>query len=89
MASRNRLLTTVAWRIGEAPMAYALEGSVFSGGAAIQWLRDGLKIIPSAPGVNALAASVADSGGVVLVPAFTGSRRAGVGRDRAGQPSSA
>ena len=72
VASRNRLLTTVAWRIGEGPMQYALEGSVFSGGAAIQWLRDGLKIIPSAPDVNALAASVEDSGGVVVVPAFTG-----------------
>ncbi len=70
--SRNRLLSTVAWRIGEGPMAYALEGSVFSGGAAIQWLRDGLKIIPDAPGVNALAATVPDSGGVVVVPAFTG-----------------
>jgi len=72
VASRNRLLTTVAWRIGEEPIAYALEGSVFSGGAAIQWLRDGLQIIPAAPDVNALAASVNDSGGVVVVPAFTG-----------------
>ncbi len=72
VVSRNRLLSTVAWRIGEGPMAYALEGSVFSGGAAIQWLRDGLGIIPAAPGVNALAASVRDSGGVVVVPAFTG-----------------
>jgi glycerol kinase len=72
VASRHRLLSTVAWRMGEGPMTYALEGSVFSGGAAIQWLRDGLKIIPSAPDVNALARSVADSGGVVVVPAFTG-----------------
>ena len=72
VASRHRLLTTVAWRIGEEPIAYALEGSVFSGGAAIQWLRDGLQIIPAAPDVNALAASVNDSGGVVVVPAFTG-----------------
>jgi glycerol kinase len=70
--SRNRLLSTVAWRIGEGPIAYALEGSVFVGGAAIQWLRDGLKIIPGAPEVNALAATVRDSGGVVVVPAFTG-----------------
>ena len=53
-------------------MTYALEGSVFVGGAAIQWLRDSLKIIASAPDVNALAASVPDSGGVVVVPAFTG-----------------
>ena len=53
-------------------MAYALEGSVFIGGAAVQWLRDGLKIIPGAPQVNDLASSVPDSGGVVVVPAFTG-----------------
>lgn len=72
VASRNRLLTTVAWQIGDAPLQYALEGSVFVGGAAIQWLRDGLGIIRSAPEVNALAASVPDSGGVVLVPAFAG-----------------
>ncbi|HRJ73819.1 MAG TPA: FGGY-family carbohydrate kinase, partial [Terrimicrobiaceae bacterium] len=55
-----------------APMQYALEGSVFIGGAAIQWLRDGLKIIRSAPEVNELASQVPDSGGVFLVPAFTG-----------------
>lgn len=72
MSSSNRLLSTVAWKIGDAPMQYALEGSVFAGGAAIQWLRDGLKIIKSAPEVNELAAQVPDSGGVVLVPAFTG-----------------
>ncbi|MEO8206907.1 MAG: glycerol kinase GlpK [Chthoniobacterales bacterium] len=70
--SENRLLTTAAWKIGDAPMHYALEGSVFVGGAAIQWLRDGLKIIRTAPEVNDLAAQVPDSGGVVLVPAFTG-----------------
>jgi glycerol kinase len=72
VASRNRLLSTVAWRIGDGPTAYALEGSVFVGGAAIQWLRDGLKIIPGAPQVNDLAATVQDSGGVVVVPAFAG-----------------
>jgi glycerol kinase len=72
VSSRNRLLSTVAWRMDGGPMTYALEGSVFSGGAAIQWLRDGLRIIPSAPDVNALAGSVPDSGGVVVVPAFTG-----------------
>ncbi len=72
VASRNRLLTTVAWQIGDAPLQYALEGSVFVGGAAIQWLRDGLGIIRSAPEVNDLAASVPDSAGVVLVPAFAG-----------------
>ena len=70
--SRNRLLTTVAWKIGDAPLQYALEGSVFIGGAAIQWLRDGLGIIKSATEVNDLAARVPDSGGVVLVPAFAG-----------------
>lgn len=72
VASRNRLLTTVAWKIGDAPLQYALEGSVFVGGAAIQWLRDGLGLIKSAPEVNDLAARVPDTGGVVLVPAFAG-----------------
>ena len=70
--SRNNLLTTVAWRLGAQPMDYALEGSVFVAGAAIQWLRDGLKVISAAPDVNALAASVPDSGGVFVVPAFAG-----------------
>ncbi len=70
--SSQRLLTTVAWKIGDLPLQYALEGSVFMGGAAIQWLRDGLGLIKSAPEVNDLAARVMDSGGVVLVPAFTG-----------------
>lgn len=72
ISSSHRLLTTVAWKIGDSPLQYALEGSVFMGGAAIQWLRDGLGIIRSAPEVNELASRVADSGGVVLVPAFTG-----------------
>jgi glycerol kinase len=70
--SRNNLLTTVAWHLGAQPMEYALEGSVFVAGAAIQWLRDGLKVISAAPDVNALAASVPDSGGVFVVPAFAG-----------------
>jgi glycerol kinase len=70
--SSNRLLTTVAWKIGEGPLQYALEGSVFMGGAAIQWLRDGLGIIKSAPEVYTLANRIPDSGGVCLVPAFTG-----------------
>jgi glycerol kinase len=70
--SRNRLLGTVAWRRTGEPAMHALEGSVFVGGSAIQWLRDGLGIIHSAPEVNALAQSVPDSGGVVMVPAFTG-----------------
>lgn len=71
VSSTNNLLTTVAWKInGE--VSYALEGSVFVGGAAIQWLRDGLKIIRSAKEVNDLAASVEDNGGVYFVPALTG-----------------
>jgi glycerol kinase len=72
VASRNNLLTTVAWRLGDGPMEYALEGSVFTAGAAIQWLRDGLGLIRSAPEVNALAARAPDAGGVYLVPAFAG-----------------
>ncbi len=71
MASRNRLLTTVAWRMGDRT-DYALEGSVFTAGAVVQWLRDGLGLIRSANEVEALAASVPDSGGVSLVPAFAG-----------------
>ena len=70
--SPSRMLTTVAWRLGDGPIEYALEGSVFIAGAAIQWLRDGLKIIRSAPEVNELAASVADTDGVFVVPAFAG-----------------
>ena len=70
-ASRNRLLSTVAWQVGGKTM-YALEGSVFIGGAVVQWLRDGLGIIRQSSDVEALALSVADSGGVYLVPAFAG-----------------
>ncbi len=69
--SRNRLLTTIAWKLGTRT-EYALEGSVFVGGAVVQWLRDGLGIIQSAEDVEALAASVPDNGGVYLVPAFSG-----------------
>jgi glycerol kinase len=69
--SANQMLTTTAWRIGEAT-TYALEGSVFVGGAAVQWLRDGLQIIQSASEVEALAASVPDTDGVMIVPAFVG-----------------
>ena len=69
--SPHRLLTTVAWRIA-GQTNYALEGSIFVAGAAIQWMRDGLGIINSAPEVEALAASVSDSGGVIFVPALTG-----------------
>ncbi|MFO0923451.1 MAG: glycerol kinase GlpK [Pirellulales bacterium] len=71
--SKNRLLTTVAWKQGpQAKTEYALEGSVFIAGAAIQWLRDGLGIIQSSAEVEALAASVEDTGGIYLVPAFAG-----------------
>jgi glycerol kinase len=69
--SRNRLVTTVAWRLGQA-VEYAQEGSVFIAGAAVQWLRDGLQLVRSAAEVDLLAGSVPDSGGVVLVPAFAG-----------------
>ena len=69
--SRNKLLTTAACPTG-ARNEYALEGSVFIGGAVVQWLRDGLGIIKSSAEIETLAGSVADSGGVYLVPAFTG-----------------
>jgi glycerol kinase len=69
--SRNGLLTTMAWRIGGKPV-FALEGSVFMGGATIQWLRDELKIISHAAESEALAQSINSTGGVYLVPAFTG-----------------
>ncbi len=69
--SKNRMLTTVAWKLGD-ETTYALEGSAFIAGAAVQWLRDSLKIIGSAPEVEALAASVESADGVILVPAFTG-----------------
>jgi len=72
--SRNRLLTTVGWRgpAGPTNLAYCLEGSVFMAGATVQWLRDGLQMIQSAPEVEALAAQVEDTGDVYLVPAFAG-----------------
>lgn len=69
--SRNRLLTTIAWRRG-GELTYALEGSVFVAGAAVQWLRDGLGLIRRSSEIESLARSVPDNGGVVLVPAFTG-----------------
>ena len=86
VASKNNLVSTVAWQMpslspsrgadhGEGArkdLCYALEGSVFIAGAVVQWLRDGLKLIRSAPEVEALAASVPDNGGVYLVPAFAG-----------------
>ncbi len=72
VASENGLLTTVAWKLGDQPAVYALEGSAFIAGAAVQWLRDGLEIIHSAPEVEALAAQVPDAGGVMMVPALAG-----------------
>lgn len=69
--SKHRLLTTVAWRI-DGKTTYALEGSVFIGGATVQWLRDGLRIIDDAAEIEALAQTVPDADGVILVPAFAG-----------------
>ena len=66
------MLTTVAWTLDDGTVAYALEGAIFSTGSAIQWLRDGLRIIDEAAEVGPLAASVEDTGGVFVVPAFTG-----------------
>ena len=73
--SKNGLLTTIAWGEGEAgnaKLTYALEGSIFVTGAAVQWLRDGLQVIKNSVDVEALAATVPDNGGVYLVPAFVG-----------------
>ena len=71
VASQHRLLTTVAWQIGD-ETHYALEGSIFMGGATVQWLRDGLGLIANSGDIEALAASVDDADGVVIVPAFAG-----------------
>ena len=75
VVSQNKLLSTVGWQLGASrkrATTYCLEGSVFMGGATIQWLRDGLNIVDSASEIEALAQSVPDSGDVYLVPAFTG-----------------
>ena len=69
--SRNNLLTTVAWKIGD-KVNYALEGSIFVGGSVVQWLRDGLGIIRSSSEIEGLASTVEDNGGVYFVPALTG-----------------
>ncbi len=71
VVSQNNLLTTVAWKI-DGKVQYALEGSVFIGGAVVQWLRDGLRIIQTSKDVEELARKVENNGGVYLVPAFTG-----------------
>ncbi len=70
--SKNNLLTTIAWKVGDKPVEYALEGSVFIAGAVVQWLRDGLGIIRSSSEIEGLARSVEDNGGIYLVPAFAG-----------------
>ena len=73
VVSKHQLLTTIAWRLGaDGPLEYALEGSVFVGGAVVQWLRDGLGLIARSVDVETLAARVPNSGGVFFVPAFTG-----------------
>lgn len=69
--SKNNLLTTIAWKIN-GKTTYALEGSVFVGGAAVQWVRDGLKLVENAADIESLAAEVPDNGGVYFVPALTG-----------------
>lgn len=69
--SKNNLVTTIAWQVNK-ETTYALEGSIFAGGAVVQWLRDGLKIIKDSAEVESLAGSVDDNGGVYFVPAFTG-----------------
>ena len=71
VASKNNLLTTIGWGLGD-EVTYCLEGAVFIAGAAVQWLRDGLRFFDDSADIEALAASVPDSGGVVLVPAFVG-----------------
>lgn len=71
VVSKNNLLTTIAWQI-DGRLEYALEGSVFIGGAVVQWLRDSLRLITRSADVEQLAATVPDNGGVYLVPAFAG-----------------
>jgi glycerol kinase len=69
--SKNKLITTIAWKVGD-KVQYALEGSIFIGGAVVQWLRDGLGLITNSSEVEILAEKVNDNGGVYLVPAFAG-----------------
>lgn len=72
IASKNGLITTIAWQAPNGEITYALEGSVFVAGSAVQWLRDGLKIIKESKDVEELAAQVSNTDGVVFVPALTG-----------------
>ena len=74
--SANGLLTTVGYKIGDAPPTYALEGSIAVTGALVQWFRDNLGVIGSAPEIETLARSVEDNGGCYFVPAFAGLRAA-------------
>ena len=71
-ASANNLLTTIAWQVGDEPLQYALEGSIFMAGAAVQWLRDELRLIASAAESEAIATSIEGTDGVYVVPAFVG-----------------
>ncbi len=71
-SSANNLLTTVAWQVGEGPLQYALEGSIFMAGAAVQWLRDEMKLLADAAESEAIAASIDSADGVYVVPAFVG-----------------
>jgi glycerol kinase len=72
VASKNGLLTTLGYRIGSAPAVYALEGSIAVAGSLVQWLRDNIGLVKTAPEIEALARSVADNGGCYFVPAFSG-----------------
>ena len=72
VASNHKLLTTVAWTVGENPMQYALEGSIFIAGAAVQWLRDEMKLVADAAESEAVATSIDGTDGVYVVPAFVG-----------------
>ena len=71
-ASANNLLTTIAWKVGDGAMQYALEGSIFMAGAAVQWLRDEMQLLKSAGESEAIAASIESTDGVYVVPAFVG-----------------
>ena len=78
VASNNKLLTTIAYQLGGV-RSYALEGSIFVAGAAVQWLRDGLHIVPSAAETGELAQAADPTQDVILVPAFVGTGRAAIG----------
>ena len=84
VTSANGLLTTVGYKIGDAPPTYALEGSIAVTGALVQWFRDNLGVIGSAPEIETLARSVEDNGGCYFVPAFAGCSRPTGAATRAG-----